>query len=181
MDLPGGGRIEPDYEFGYLVGGAVGYAFGPFRVEGELAFQHNGIDDGDSGGLAIAVDDLGGDAMILSFLINGYYEVDIDYPLKPFVGVGAGVARVALQDVDATVTVAGVPTSARLIDDEDTVPAAQALAGLSFDLNEHWTTAFSYRFFAAFGAEFEAAAPLAGTAEADFFSHAFRFEARYRF
>ena len=181
LDLAGGGRIEPDYEFGYLLGAAAGYGFGPFRVEGEVAFQRNGLDGGDSGGLGIAVDDLSGHAAIVSFLVNGYYDIDLGHPLRPFVGAGAGVARVALRDVDATVTVAGVPASVRLIDDEDTVFAAQALAGLSFDVNEHWTTAFSYRFFAAFGAEFEAAAPLAGTAEADFFSHALRFEARYRF
>jgi opacity protein-like surface antigen len=59
--------------------------------------------------------------------------------------------------------------------------AAQAVVGVSFDVNETWTTAFAYRFFAALGAEFDAGGPLDDSAGADFFSHALRFEARYRF
>ena len=182
LDLDDGGRIEPDYRVGYHVGGAAGYGFGPLSVEAEVAHQRHDVDGGDSGGLAAEVGGLDGNARILSFLVNGYYDVDIGHPLTPFVGAGAGVARVRLDDVDATVAVGGVSATAELFDDADTVFAAQAVVGVSFDVNETWTTAFAYRFFAALGAEFDAGGPLDdSSAEADFFSHALRFEARYRF
>ncbi len=183
LDAAGGGRIEPEYEFGYHLGGAAGYAFGPVRVEGEVAYQRSEVHGGDSTGLAgaVAADDLRGHAAITSFLVNAYDVADLGDQLRPFVGAGVGAARVSLRNTAAVAVGGGAAARAEVVDDDDTVPAAQALVGLSFDVDEHWTTAFSYRFFAAFGAEFDATAPLAGAAEGDFFSHALRFEARYRF
>ncbi len=172
LDVDGGGRIEPEYAVGYHLGGAAGYDFGMLRIEGEVSFQHHEIDDGDADGLPVAVGGFDGDAAVLSFLVNGYIDLDLEHPLTPFVGFGAGVARVGF-DAENT---------AELIDGDDTVPAVQALVGVSFDVDETWTTAFAYRFFAALGAELDGEGPLGGSsAETDLFSHALRFEARYRF
>ncbi len=188
------GAIDPDYEVGVNVGGALGYRFNDFlRLEAEVAYQRHGLDTGGAEGLAVAVEDLDGDGTILSAMVNGYVEGDLGFPLKPFLGVGVGVARVSLSDIGGTVSTApilpGLPAVTvevdDVIDDEDTVVAGQAIAGLSLDVTEHWTTALSYRFFGVLDADFETA-EIAGIVnaeefDADFFSHALRVEVRYRF
>lgn len=188
------GRVEPDYELGFNLGGAVGYRFNDFfRIEAELGYQRHGLDAGGAEGLAVAVEDLDGDGTILSGMVNGYVDGDFGYPGKPFIGLGIGAARVSLNEIGGTLSTApilpGLPVVEvevdKIIDDEDTVFAVQAIAGVSFDVAEHWATAISYRFFGVLDADFETE-EVAGLIDpepfdADFYSHAIRVELRYRF
>lgn len=187
------GEIDPDYETGYNVGGAVGYRFSDFfRLEGELGYQRHDVGRGDAAGAGQFLSDLNGDAEILSGMVNAYVEGDFGLPLRPFLGVGGGVARVSLNNFGLSLTTPPVPflppqtiEVADVVDDEDTVPAAQIILGLGYDFTEHVTGAVSYRFFAGFGAEFETAG-FEGIIDAeefggDFYSHAARAELRYRF
>lgn len=186
------GEIDPDYETGYNVGGAVGYRFSDFfRLEGEIGYQRHDIARGDAVGAGQLVSDLNGNAEILSGMINGYVEGDFGLPLRPFLGIGGGVARVSLNNFGLSLMTPPVPflppetiEVADVVDDEDTVPAAQIILGLGYDFTEHVTAAVSYRFFAGFGAEFETAA-IEDAIDAerfggDFYSHSARAELRYR-
>src|SRR5688500_14463497 len=59
------GDIEPDYESGYNVGGALGYRINAFfRVEGEVSYQRHDIERGDTTGLAQLISDVDGSAEI---------------------------------------------------------------------------------------------------------------------
>jgi opacity protein-like surface antigen len=187
------GAIDPDYETGYTAGGALGYRLNDFlRLEAEVGYQRHELARGDATGLGQFISDINGSAEILSGMINGYVEGDFGLPLRPFLGFGGGVARVSLNELGLAVTTQPVPFLPPetievndIVDDEDTVTAAQLMLGISYDFTQHLTAAVSYRFFAGFDAEFETAA-VEGLIDAeefggDFYSHAGRFELRYQF
>src|SRR3712207_5812682 len=90
------GDIEPDYESGYNVGGALGYRINEFfRIEGEVSYQHHDVGRGDATGLAQLISDVDGSAEILSGMLNAYIEGYFGFPWQPFRGLGGGVAQVS--------------------------------------------------------------------------------------
>ncbi len=145
-----GGSITGDVEFdtGYGVSGALGHAWGPFRLEGEISYRKNDLDQVDVTSLTVAgviftalgSASLGGDVSSLGFMANGYYDFDTGGPWVPFVGAGIGGARL---NVDIT-SVAGVAT---IYDESDTVFAYQAGAGIGYKFTPKIMANLSYRFF----------------------------------
>ena len=145
-----GGSITGDIEFdtGYGVSAALGHAWGLFRLEGELSYRENDLDQIDVTSLTVAgviftglgSVSLGGDVSSLGFMANGYRDFDTGGPWVPFVGAGIGGARLNL---DIT-NVAGVAT---IYDESDTVFAYQVGAGIGYKLTPKVMATLSYRFF----------------------------------
>ena len=128
---------------GYDFDGIIGYDFGGFRAEAEVAYkavQHDsltasapGVDRGLTGTVAS-----NGQTDALSFMVNGLMDFGDDDGLQGFVGAGIGVAR-----VEMTSTVAA-PT---WLDDSDTGLAWQALAGVRAPISDNWDVGIKYRYF----------------------------------
>jgi opacity protein-like surface antigen/outer membrane protein OmpA-like peptidoglycan-associated protein len=137
---------------GFVAAGRLGYAFGPLRLEGELAYRHHGIDAlsiGNDGGLGArlgtgsltgASADPGGTVTALSFMANGLYDVARFGPLTPYVGLGVGGAEIGLNSLK----VGGVTVA----DGSDLVFAYQGIAGLRYRLGDQFSLGVSYRYFA---------------------------------
>ncbi|MEL7445041.1 MAG: OmpA family protein [Pseudomonadota bacterium] len=156
-------------EMGFDVGGVIGYDFGPFRLEGEIAYKDASFDEitaldaaGDALGLtASSVFSPEGGISILSGMINGLFEVGSDDGLQAFAGGGVGIAS-----VDINVAEAG---AAQIVDDSSSDFAWQLLGGIRFPVSEKVDVGLKYRYFNVSEFEFDSVsgAPL----EADYHSH----------
>jgi outer membrane protein OmpA-like peptidoglycan-associated protein/opacity protein-like surface antigen len=156
--------IRARHDIGYDLGGNIGYDFGKFRAEFEVAYKANSLDSmfveqavpaipfGVPTAPATTVtasvpplgtyDPAGGNARVLSFMGNGYYDIGGQgTDLGAYIGAGLGIARVqhasyALRDGGAA-----------FIDDSDTGVAWQILAGVYKPLSDHVELGLKYRFF----------------------------------
>ena len=150
---------EADFDEGFVVGGAAGFAFDSgFRVEGEVAYRRNSMVTADYGGGYTAE----GDMDALSLMVNVWYDFKTGTNSRVFVGGGIGGAIVGQDDVKAY----GYPG----IDDDDVAFAYQVGAGVALDLGRADLT-LEYRYFATSGVELEH--PYSGypDVDTDFQSH----------
>jgi outer membrane protein OmpA-like peptidoglycan-associated protein/opacity protein-like surface antigen len=138
-----------DTDTGYDFGGVVGYDFGGFRLESEVGYREADLTGFASSvaaipsgaGSALAASGLkrtNGDANALSFMVNGMLDFGDDDGLQGFVGAGAGVARVDVQQIFAAPS---------WLDDSDTGFAWQAIAGIRAPISDSWDFGLKYRFF----------------------------------
>ncbi len=142
--------VKIDYETpGYDFDGIVGYDFGIFRAEAEVAYkgvQQQGLQvgapgipaDGPNNGLATGVFDTNGQTDALSFMVNGMFDFGDDDGLQGFVGGGVGVARVEVTSTFAAPS---------WLDDSDTGLAWQALAGVRAPITDSIDVGLKYRYF----------------------------------
>ena len=160
--------LRARHNIGYDIGGNIGYDFGKFRAEFEVAYKANSIDNmfveqaipavpfgvSASTGTGITTpvvpsvprlgtyDNAGGNARVLSFMANGYYDIGGQgTDLGAFIGAGLGIARVQHSNY------ALVDGGASMIDDSDTGVAWQVLAGVYKPLSDHVELGLKYRFF----------------------------------
>ena len=133
-----------DYDYGYDAGGYVGYDFGAFRLETEVSYREADPDQVISTvripGAGTGSFDSVGDVNALSFMVNGLIDFGEDDGVQGFVGGGAGVARVDVQNLIA---------APRYLDDSDTGFAYQGLAGVRAPLTDNIDVGLKYRFFTA--------------------------------
>jgi len=114
-------RIDAENGHSGLVG--VGRHFGEM-LRGEFTLTHTRHDVDDVTGAQ-------GSGDVGSWALGGSLFADFDVPafqFTPYVGLGAGVIRVNLDGI--------TPVGGSTLDDSDTVPYLEAIAGLSYDLNE---------------------------------------------
>ncbi len=167
LDDPTGTLAEPDTKFdfdiGFNVAGAIGYAFiNNFRVEAEVNYAKHDIDQfttttpcvgfclplfGSGEGRRIIGG--GGDVTAVSFMANAFYDIDTGGRWRPYLGGGAGIAIISVNDV----AISGVP----LADDDDTVFAFQLGAGIGYEFTPTTTLSFDYRFFSTADPDFKTA------------------------
>ena len=135
---------------GMGLGIAGGYDFGGNRVEAELAYQKNDLDQLEASwsGISGAVD-LSGDTSSLALLVNGYHDFQNASAFTPFIGAGIGVAKVELNDFNFVDS--GLPDSSS----DDTVFAYQLGAGISYAVNQQVNLDLKYRYFATQDPEFD--------------------------
>jgi opacity protein-like surface antigen len=158
IDVDGGGSDTAEFDTGYLIGGAFGYAWEQgWRGELALDYRTNDIDSG-------KVD---GDMSSLAGMVNGYYQLPIDFPVKPYVGVGIGVANV---DVDAS-------ASGMNANDDDTVFAYQAMAGITYEINPAVAIGAGYVYFATEDPSFDTSS--GSGFDSEYASHSFMFQLRF--
>jgi opacity protein-like surface antigen len=124
------GDFHLDVENGWRIGGAAGYSLSPvFSLEGEIGYLR---EEGDASGCCD-----GGNISILTGMVNLIAGTALAGWLHPYVGVGAGLAHVSLNDID-------LPGPVEL-DDSDIVFGAQGFAGMDFVLTEWFALGGRYR------------------------------------
>lgn len=142
----GSGTGDAGFDNGFGLSGAIGHSWGAFRLEGELSYRENDLDDLDgitvNGFLVTALGavDLGGDVSSFGFMANGFYDFDTGSKWAPFLMAGIGGSKINL---DVT-SVAGTSTT---YDESDTVFAYQAGAGLGYNFSPKTSVNAQYRFF----------------------------------
>jgi outer membrane protein OmpA-like peptidoglycan-associated protein len=140
------------FDEGYILGGALGYGFGQYRLELGLDYRHNDVDNlhiGNTGAFPAAVAGShsgGGSATSVVGMFNGYMDLpwrtSMMPQIVPYIGAGVGVASVNFNSVKSG--------STTIIDDSDAMPAIQAMAGLRYQINDKWGVGLEYRFLNGF-------------------------------
>lgn len=139
---------EVSFDTGYTAGIVGGYAFG-FGLRSELELAHR---DNDFRNIQLASgapsNRVGGREFADIAFGNLWLDLFPSARLHPYLGGGAGVARIAVRD--PAVDNDGVfLDGANLRSDFDTVFAWQAGGGLRVDLGRHWTASIDYRYLRA--------------------------------
>lgn len=114
---------EAQFDTGFGVGGSIGYDFSDInvRVETELTYRANDTTLSLASPAISANDSL--DTMAL--MANMYYDMDLQLPVVPYVGIGAGA-------ID--------------IDGDQTVFAYQGMAGLTLPFSDRHELYAGYRY-----------------------------------
>jgi opacity protein-like surface antigen len=156
FDVPGG-RITTDSSNGDVVLLNSGYEFGQWalgslRVEGELGYRNNGADNhyftpnGATGNIALT--DAGGETQMWSLMFNVVNDFAPGPAFDPYVGVGAGYARIDFHKYNAAVAGANLPP-VTVIDDVDNGWAYQGMVGFRSRLTTQLTLDVNWRYFKA--------------------------------
>lgn len=128
-----GGTGDLEFDNGYGVTGAIGRYFHDVRIELELSYRAQDLDNFNNVGLA-------GDMNYTNLMINMVYEVPLGRYFYFYSGAGIGASWVTL-DIGT--------------DDEDTaVFAYQFMTGLGYNLTERLSLYFGYRFFRTMDTDF---------------------------
>jgi len=186
-------RLEGEFD----AGSAVGVTFGKYlqqnlRTEVEMQWSSNALDhlgvrrDGGLGATlnapALSGQRLrtGGDLEAIALMVNAFYEVDYGL-LRPYFGAGVGLADLNLRKSRLTgVGNQRFTSPVALADDNTTVLAYQAGAGVALPLSTSWTMAVDYRYFATEDAAFDLQAG-AGRLQSEYGSHNVIASLRYDF
>jgi opacity protein-like surface antigen len=112
-------RVEAEFDSGYALNGALGARYGA-NVRGEIAV---GYRDQEGQSAALFANGLSLPAnpeaklSVLTLDFNGFYDLPVSGPVRPYVGAGVGIAQFSLEDV--------------VIDDQSSALNLQAMAGVS--------------------------------------------------
>jgi opacity protein-like surface antigen len=104
------------FDNGYGAGAAIGYDFGPSRLEIEGSYREADADDADE------------DLEVMTLLVNAYADFKTGGMVTPYLGAGVGYAEVEAGDYD------------------DEVFAGQLAAGMLFALSPKVAVDLGYRF-----------------------------------
>lgn len=167
IGLEGGGNWIPDvdvvddgapiaessFDTGWAALGTVGYGWNSWRLELEGGYRDNELDIFRSSGTNYLG---GGEFNEISGMLNVLYDWDFSQRFGLFVGAGAGVDYIQYENASGKHGV--------IIDDEDTVFAWQAIAGMNYRLSSRTDLVLAYRYFNASEPEF--ATPSGGDSDA---------------
>ncbi|MDH5764125.1 MAG: outer membrane beta-barrel protein [Nitrospinota bacterium] len=143
-----GGLLEAEHNALVGFGGFLGYDFGIFRMDGEIALRLSTTDR--LGTLSLEPEGLFSSnestTTAFSYMINGYFDLQApDSPVSFFAGGGLGMATVSIDWASpgffpfSEVTVS---------DDSDTALAYQFSLGFGYEINPRVTMTFTFRHFA---------------------------------
>lgn len=136
LGVDGSASLDP----GAISGIALGYELPHnFRVEGEFSYRWNEMDEFETSGVQLEAD---GDVQGYSFMGNVYYDFNLNSPITPYVGLGAGYSIVDVSDLE----VAGV----NIEGDTDGVMSGQVMAGVNLNLTDRWSVGTGYRYLRGF-------------------------------
>lgn len=119
----GSGSGEISHDNGYAITGAIGTTWGPVRIEGELSYRQNDLDNLTVTRLSVAGVGtfsgqanfaLDGEVSSLTGMANVWYDFQTGTNWTPFIGGGLGVSRVNME-------INRVGTARATLDDDDVV------------------------------------------------------------
>ncbi len=147
-----------DTKVGPAILGAVGYAFKSFRVEGEVSWRKNDFEDVSfqdplTDG-TFSKTDIEADLQNLAFMVNGAYDFHLNSRITPFVLIGLGVSNVEVK-VKSTYMEPGESKQISKNEQDKTVFAYQAGAGVAYHVTDTVSLDVSYRFFSTPTVKFE--------------------------
>ena len=137
IDESGFGNYTLGHEHDWSQYLGLGYAFSNgFRLEGEIGHRFNQFDVDDFSSIELSGD---GDVHAWSAMANLFYDFNRGGAIEPYIGVGAGAARV------------NTTYGNGFVDGEDTVFAWQGIVGAAIGLSPRWDLDIGYRYFEADG------------------------------
>ncbi len=143
--LPGltGGAIKRDD--GYIVGGAAGYKWGPWRAELNLDYSENDAKSGTNlfAGASNSSASLKGSTSNLAFMVNGYYDIATGTPFVPYIGLGIGGSYFRFNQLNTTNKTPNI----QIANGGDYVFAYQPIVGVQYLINDQWSAGVEYRYF----------------------------------
>lgn len=153
--------LKMDSGFGALL--AIGY--GPslgLRSEVEFGYRKLDFDELDGGkltgnGVDVSVEGklpYKGDVTTLSLMLNGVYAFEAG-PVRPYLGLGVGMARHDATSDAQTATIGGVEYSLGKSSDDDIVFAYQFMGGVGYAMSESTEVRIGYRYFGSGDGDFE--------------------------
>ncbi len=149
---------EVDLEDGWLVDAGLGYAFANgFRAEAELARRTDEVDVGQQEYEQYYYSSSSDNVIASSLMLNGFYDFNRGGSVQPYVGLGAGYAKVQIGEAD------------------DSNWAWQALAGVAIPLSERMSLDVGYRYFNVDDLDYP------GVSDADYRHEAATIGLRYQF
>ena len=124
-----------EFDPGFVAQGAIGAYLGEnFRIESEAAYRMADYDQATAGGDSTTPN---GDLKLATGIINLYYEFVLG-SFNPFLGVGAGVAKINR----TAVNVAGLT----IVDHDATEFAYQAMVGITYEISKDWSVGLDGRY-----------------------------------
>jgi OmpA-OmpF porin, OOP family len=119
---------------------AVGYRYNNWRADGTLGYIYNNADNVKFSGAQTdnTKHKANGHLSIVTYLINGYYDIDTSSNLVPYVGAGVGGAYL---DLDGKVKTDGVSAKGT-----DNVFAYQGIVGLGYQITPNWRADANYHY-----------------------------------
>lgn len=165
-----GPSVSATLQDGYVVGGAAGYKFGPWRAELNLDYRDYNVRKGAFGGIT---SNLSGDQSNYAAMVNGYYDIGTGTPWVPYVGFGIGVTQINLNNVATT------PGNLAISNSSDTQFAYQPIVGVQYLIDDQWSAGAEYRYFASSDGHFKFAS--GGTFTASNASHNILASVTYHF
>jgi opacity protein-like surface antigen len=151
-DVPMSVLMDEDYtaeigvDSGISLLGAIGCDYGSYRLEAEIGYQKNDINDlttPDTEQLSLvagATEPAQGDVSVVSLMANGYYDIDAG-GFEPYITAGIGIAQVSLDDFGPE----GDDTGMTL---HETTLAYQIGAGFAIPIGGNVMLDARYRYFA---------------------------------
>ncbi|NIR28416.1 MAG: AMIN domain-containing protein [Gammaproteobacteria bacterium] len=138
--VPGVGTddtFETSLDIGFNGGAVIGYRFASrLRLEAEATYRSNSVDEIDILGVDFDAD---GDVSNFAAMANLFYDFDTGTGFVPYIGGGAGISRVFLNDIELEGT--------NFVDDDDMVFAYQFGAGVAYPVTASASVSLDYRFF----------------------------------
>ena len=148
LNISSGANSDLDFETGYGLGASLGYSpsqtqtlLDDMRFELEYYYRTNDLDElSQPGGSSQIGDDVSSE----NYMINAYYDFDMDLAVVPYVGAGAGISKIKLD------------APAVAVDDDDNVFAYQLMAGIGWQPASLLNTVLhvGYRYFDASDPDF---------------------------
>ena len=137
-DLSGGGlSATAELDPGFVIGGAIGYELSDsLRTELNVSYREQDFDKLDGGGLG-SLDGVG-DIGTTTIMANGIYDIEVDFPITPYIGAGIGLAVVEVDSDESGCAVC--------IDDSDVQFAWNLMVGGSTSVTESITLSAGYRY-----------------------------------
>jgi OOP family OmpA-OmpF porin len=176
IDPAGPAIVDNDYDTGFVVGGAIGYdmgqAMGPFglRFEAELSYRNNDVNSHSLGGQPLGGPF--GSTSALAGMGNILFDLNTGSPFTIYGGGGLGVANVEFDGHGA----AGPGT---VMNDDDTVFAWQAIAGMGYEISSNIVLDVQYRYFNA--SDVSLTSVSGASSSTDYESHAVLGGIRFKF
>ncbi len=126
-----------DFDNGWNAGGAIGYDFGVFRTEFEVAYRINNLD-------TVKVENIdlpfSGSFSSTSFLVNGLFDIENKSSFTPYFGVGIGLAKINYNNTKNEIT------NIISVNDSTTEFAYKLTAGSAYKISENIDMTFDYAF-----------------------------------
>ena len=136
--------VTLDHKYGYDVDYVAGYDFGGIRLEAELGYKRAKVDEfrqGIGGNFTTGLFEGNGSTQVISAMVNALLDFGDDDSVNGYVGGGVGVAQVKFNNIT------GTGLNGVFIDDKDSEPAWQAIAGVRFPVGTNVDIGLKYRFF----------------------------------
>ena len=162
--------IITTFDTGWNAGGALGYDFGSFRTEFEVAYREN---DGDKLKALGLTAPLVGKMSTLSYLFNVFYDYENSSPFTPYIGGGVGASTVSMDNLRSGTT------GATFADDDETVFAYKIAVGAAYQVTPMFDLTLDYTYFATSDPEFSNPGGL--KFDSEYKSHNFNAGIRFNF